>query len=213
MRDRTETLLSIAARAPVIPVVTIDDPAFAPELAATLVEAGLPVVEVTLRTPRALDAIRAIARQAPEAVVLAGTVVSPSQVGEAMDAGAAALVTPGTSGRLADALAAAPIPAMPGCATASEAIALHERGFTVLKFFPAGASGGTAWLRGVAGPLPALRFCPTGGVDATTAADYLACPNVVCVGGTWVTPAKAVAEGDLASIGRLARAAAALPRG
>jgi 2-dehydro-3-deoxyphosphogluconate aldolase/(4S)-4-hydroxy-2-oxoglutarate aldolase len=213
MRDRTETLLSIAARAPVIPVVTIDDPAFAAELAAALVEAGLPAVEVTLRTPRALDAIRAIARHVPDAVVLAGTVVSPSQIGEAMDAGAAALVTPGTSARLADALAAAPIPAMPGCATASEALALHERGFTVLKFFPAGASGGPAWLKGVAGPLPTLRFCPTGGVDATTAPDYLACRNVVCVGGTWVTPAEAVAKGDLATIGRLARTAAALRRG
>ncbi|MGP9822149.1 bifunctional 4-hydroxy-2-oxoglutarate aldolase/2-dehydro-3-deoxy-phosphogluconate aldolase [Salinarimonas sp. NSM] len=213
MRDRTNTLLAIAARAPVIPVVTIEDPGLAPELAATLVEAGLPVVEVTLRTPRALDAIRAIARHAPEAVVLAGTIVTPSQIGEAMDAGAAALVTPGTSPRLADALAAAPIPAMPGCATVSEAMALHERGFDLLKLFPAAASGGPAWLKGIAGPLPALRFCPTGGIDAQSAPAYLACPNVACVGGTWVTPAALVEAGDLAAIGRLARAAAGLARG
>lgn len=212
MRDRTETLLAIAARAPVIPVVTLDDPASAPEIAAALVAAGLPVVEVTLRTPRALDVIRAIAHQAPEAIVLAGTVVTKSQIGEAIDAGAKALVTPGTSERLADALAEAPIPAMPGCATASEAIALHERGFTVLKFFPAGASGGPAWLKGVAGPLPALRFCPTGGISLENMRDYLACPNVVCVGGTWVTPAEAVAKGDLERIGRLAREAAARGR-
>lgn len=212
MRDRSRTLLAIAARAPVIPVVTIDDPAMAPQLAATLVDAGLPVVEVTLRTPRALDAIRAITHQAPEAVVLAGTIVTQSQIGEAADAGAAALVTPGTSEALADALADASIPAMPGCATVSEAMALHERGFTLLKLFPAAASGGPAWLKGVAGPLPALRFCPTGGIDAQSAPAYLECPNVACVGGTWVTPASLMRSHDLAAIGRLAREAAALAR-
>ncbi|GGK41135.1 bifunctional 4-hydroxy-2-oxoglutarate aldolase/2-dehydro-3-deoxy-phosphogluconate aldolase [Salinarimonas ramus] len=213
MRAHDTFLLEAAARAPVIPVVTIEDPHLAAELAATLVAAGLPVVEVTLRTPRALDAIRAIAHGAPEAIVLAGTIVSPSQIGEAADAGATGIVTPGTSPRLADALAEAQIPAMPGCATVSEAMALHERGFSVLKLFPAAASGGPAWLKGIAGPLPSLRFCPTGGIDAQSAPAYLACPNVVCVGGTWVTPNALVAKGDFAAIARLAREAAALPRG
>ena len=152
-----------------IPVVTIDDPAQAVPLAETLVASGLPVVEVTLRTPKALDAIAAIARAVPEAIVAAGTVVRPAQIGEATRAGAAFIVTPGTPRALAEALAEAPIPVMPGCATVSEAMALAELGFTALKFFPAAASGGAAWLKGIAGPLPHLAFCPTGGIDAANA--------------------------------------------
>ena len=205
-------LRAIAARAPVIPVVTIEDAAHAVPLARALVAGGLPVVEVTLRTRAGLAAIEAIARAVPEAVVAAGTVTSREHVRAVAEAGAAFIVTPGTSPRLAEALAAGPLPAMPGCATASEALVLCELGFEVLKFFPAGASGGTAWLGGIRGPLPALSFCPTGGIDAGNAAAYLALPNVLCVGGSWVAPPAAIAAGDFAGIEELARGAAALPR-
>jgi 2-dehydro-3-deoxyphosphogluconate aldolase/(4S)-4-hydroxy-2-oxoglutarate aldolase len=210
MANHAETLLAYARKAPVIPVVTIDDARHAIPLARTLVEAGLPVVEVTLRTAAALDAIAAIAKAVPEAVVAAGTVVRSSQIAEVVDAGAKFIVTPGTPTDLADALAGAAIPAMPGCATASEAIALASRGFGIVKFFPAGPSGGPAWLKSIAGPLPELRFCPTGGVDAANADAYLALKNVVCVGGSWMAPADAIASGDFARVGRLARDAARL---
>jgi 2-dehydro-3-deoxyphosphogluconate aldolase/(4S)-4-hydroxy-2-oxoglutarate aldolase len=212
MRSKTETILSYARLAPVIPVVTIEDARRSIDLAQTLVAAGLPVVEVTLRTPAALDAIAAIAKAVPEAVVAAGTVVQPSQIREVTDAGAKLIVTPGTPLRLAEALADAAIPVMPGCATPSEAMTLAAMGFEALKFFPAAASGGVAWLKGVNGPLPRLVFCPTGGIDLANAPTYLALPNVPCVGGTWVAPAKAIADGDFATIDRLAREAAALRR-
>jgi 2-dehydro-3-deoxyphosphogluconate aldolase/(4S)-4-hydroxy-2-oxoglutarate aldolase len=210
MPTSTDTLLAYARLAPVIPVVTIEDARRSIDLAQTLVSAGLPVVEITMRTAAALDAIAAIAKAVPDAVVAAGTVVEPSQITEVADAGAKFIVTPGTPVKLAEALADAPIPVMPGCATASEAMTLMAIGFRALKFFPAAASGGTAWLKGVHGPLPTLSFCPTGGIDLANAPTYLALPNVVCVGGTWVAPAKAIAEGDFEMIGRLAREAAAL---
>lgn len=213
MQDKTDTILAYARLAPVIPVVTIEDQGRAVELARTLVGGGLPVIEVTLRTAAGLDAIDAIAREVPDAVVGAGTVTAPSQIGEVEEAGARFIVTPGTSPRLADALADSRLPVMPGCATPSEAVALAELGFSVLKFFPAGPSGGMAWLKAVHGPLKDLRFCPTGGVDAANAAEYLALPNVVCVGGSWVTPTNLLVRGDFAKIGELARDAAALPRG
>ena len=212
MPTSTETLLAYARLAPVIPVVTIEDARRSIDLAQTLVAAGLPVVEVTLRTAAAMDAIAAIAKAVPEAVIAAGTVTEPSQIREVADAGAKFIVTPGTPVKLAEALAEAPIPVMPGCATPSEAMTLMAIGFRALKFFPAAASGGTAWLKGVHGPLPALRFCPTGGIDLANAPSYLALPNVVCVGGTWMAPAKAIADGDFEAIGRLAREAAALRR-
>lgn len=210
MQAKTETLLAHASRSPVIPVVTIEDARRAIPLARALVAAGLPVVEVTLRSEAALDAIAAIAKAVPDAVVAAGTVLSPSQITEAIDAGARIIVTPGTPRKLAEALAQAPVPAMPGCATASEAMTLSEIGFEVLKFFPAGAMGGLAWLKAIAGPLPHLRFCPTGGVDLAAAPSYLALPNVVCVGGTWPAPAAAIDAGDFGIIERLAREAAGL---
>lgn len=205
-----DTVLDYARRAPVIPVVTIDDPERAVPLAETLVASGLPVVEVTLRTKGALAAMAAIARAVPGAIVAAGTVVKPEQIAEVIDAGAAFIVTPGTPRALAEALAQAPVPVMPGCATVSEAMVLGALGFTALKFFPAAASGGTAWLKGIAGPLPHLAFCPTGGIDAGNASAYLDLPNVLCVGGTWVAPAALIAGGDFARIGELARAAASL---
>lgn len=212
MQTKTETILSYARLAPVIPVVTIEDARRSIDLAQALVAGGLPVVEVTLRTPAALDAIAAIAKAVPEAVVAAGTVVEPSQIREVIDAGAKLIVTPGTPLRLAEALAQADIPVMPGCSTASEAMELAALGFGALKFFPAAASGGAAWLKAIGGPLPQLSFCPTGGIDLAGAPAYLALPNVPCVGGTWVAPAAAIAEGDFARIERLAREAAALRR-
>jgi 2-dehydro-3-deoxyphosphogluconate aldolase/(4S)-4-hydroxy-2-oxoglutarate aldolase len=194
----SDLIAGYARLAPVIPVITIEDPAQAVPLARTLVEAGLPVIEVTLRTERAL------------AVIAAGTVLRPEQIAQVAEAGAKFIVTPGTSRRMAEALAAGAIPAMPGCATVSEALELAEHGFLTVKFFPAGQSGGAAWLKSIAAPVPHIKFCPTGGVDAKNAADYLAAPNVVCVGGSWVTPKDALAAGDWATIGRLAREAAAL---
>jgi 2-dehydro-3-deoxyphosphogluconate aldolase/(4S)-4-hydroxy-2-oxoglutarate aldolase len=193
-------------------VVTIEDARRSIDLAQTLIEAGLPVVEITLRTPAALDAIAAIAKAVPQAVVAAGTVVDPRQIGEVVDAGAKLIVTPGTPVRLAEALAEAAIPVMPGCSTVSEAMTLAAIGFEALKFFPAAASGGAAWLKAINGPLPRLSFCPTGGIDLNSAPSYLALPNVPCVGGTWVAPAKAIADGDFKSIAGLAREAAALRR-
>lgn len=210
--QRTEALLGQVRRAAVVPVVTIEDARHGIALARTLVEAGLPVVEVTLRTAAALDAIAAVAKAVPEATVGAGTVLSPSQIGEAIEAGAKFLVSPGTPLRLAEALAEAPVPALPGCATVSEAMTLVDVGFEVLKFFPAVPSGGTAWLKSVLGPLPQARFCPTGGLDQTNAAEFLALANVPFVGGAWMAPTAAVTAGDFPTIARLAREAAALRR-
>lgn len=207
---KSELLAGYAALAPVIPVVTIDDVASAVPLARTLVEAGLPVVEVTLRTGRALAAVEAIARDVPDAVVAAGTVVRADQIEAVASAGAKFIVTPGTSPAMADALAEATLPAMPGCATPSETLTLAEHRFTLLKFFPAAASGGVAWLKAVSAPLPHIRFCPTGGIDAAAAPAFLALGNVACVGGSWMVPKDAVATGDWARIGRLAREAASL---
>ena len=210
MPSKTETILSFTRLGPVIPVVTIEDARRSIDLAQALVRAGLPVVEVTLRTAAALDAIAAIAKAVPEAIIAAGTVVRASQIAEVIDAGAKLIVTPGTPPALAEALAAAPIPAMPGCSSPTEAMALSDLGFEVLKFFPAEASGGAAWLKAMGGPLPHLTFCPTGGLNLKNAPEYLALPNVPCIGGTWMVPNRAVAEGDFAAIERLSREAAAL---
>lgn len=210
MKAKTEALRTYVRLAPVIPVVTIEDARASIDLAQALVGAGLPVVEITLRTPAALDAIAAIAKAVPEAVVAAGTVLSESQIGEVVDAGAKFIVTPGTSTRLAERLSEAEIPVMPGCATVSEAMALAELGFEILKFFPASVSGGAPWLKSVQGPLPKLSFCPTGGIDPSSAPAYLSLTNVPCVGGTWVAPAEALRKGDFARIRELAAAAAAL---
>lgn len=209
----SERVAGYARLAPVIPVLTIENADDAVPLARTLVEAGLPVAEVTLRTAAAMAAIERIAREVPDAVVAAGTVTRPDQIEEVASAGAKLIVTPGTPIALAKALAAASIPAMPGCSTVSEALALSEIGFTHLKFFPAGAAGGPGWLKSVAGPCAGLRFCPTGGVDAASAPAYLALPNVVCVGGSWMVPGDAVKARDWARIGQLAREAAGLRRG
>jgi 2-dehydro-3-deoxyphosphogluconate aldolase/(4S)-4-hydroxy-2-oxoglutarate aldolase len=205
-------LAQIVALAPVIPVIVVDDHKAAVPLARTLVAAGLPAVEITLRTPAALPAIRAIATDVEGAIVGAGTVLRADQLDDAAEAGARFAVSPGASPALLAAAAAAALPLMPGAATASEAMALYERGYSLQKFFPAQPAGGVAYLKALASPLPAIRFCPTGGVDAANARDYLALPNVVCVGGSWVAPAEAVAAGDWGRIAELAKAAAALER-
>ncbi|WP_326640948.1 bifunctional 4-hydroxy-2-oxoglutarate aldolase/2-dehydro-3-deoxy-phosphogluconate aldolase [Streptosporangium sp. NBC_01755] len=203
------SLLDIA---PVIPVVVIDDPETAVPLARALVAGGLPVIEVTLRTPAALDAIARIAAEVPEAVIGAGTVRTPADVAASVAAGSAFLVSPGTTPKLVDALEAGGVPFLPGAATASEVMALAERGVTEMKFFPAEAAGGLPYLKALGGPLPQIRFCPTGGIRPATAPEYLALPNVGCVGGTWLTPADALATGDYARIEKLATEAAALRR-
>ena len=195
---------------PVIPVVVVDDVASAVPVARALVAGGLPVIELTLRTPVALDAIRAIAEEVPEITVGAGTVVAPHQAKEAAAAGASFLVSPGATPALLGAMRDTGLPFLPGTATVSEVLAVLEVGCTELKFFPAEASGGAAYLKGISTVVPAARFCPTGGITAAGAPDYLALPNVGCVGGSWLTPADAVATGDWDRVSALARAAAAL---
>jgi len=193
---------------PVIPVITIESASDAVPLARALLLGGLRVVEITLRTNAALDAIRAIVAEVADVIVGAGTLLTPRDISKAVEAGAHFLVTPGTPPSLAPALRDAPVPAMPGCATVSEAMALSALGFPVLKFFPAEQSGGARWLKSVSEPLPQIRFCPTGGINGGNAADYLALRNVIAVGGSWIAPAQAIAAGDFAGI--TARATAAL---
>lgn len=207
---RTPSESSLLSRVPVVPVVVVDDPAHAVPVARALVAGGLPVIELTLRTPVALDAIRAIASEVPEILVGAGTIVTPGQAKEALDAGAQFLVSPGSTPSLLGAMADTGLPFLPGTATVSEVLAVLEAGYTELKFFPAEASGGAAFLKSIAAPVPAARFCPTGGITAATAPSYLSLPNVGCVGGSWLTPADALASGDWRRVTELARAAAAL---
>lgn len=194
----------------VIPVLTIEDVAQAVPLARALAEGGITVIEVTLRTDAALKACEAIAHHCPEVVLGVGTILTPSQVGEARDAGAKFLVTPGTTERLARAVAESRIPALPGAGTISEMVALLEMGFHEMKFFPAEAAGGVNYLKSVAGPLSDLRFCPTGGIGPGNAETYLALPSVMCVGGSWLTPKAAMETGDWSEITRLSREAARL---
>ncbi|MET9967745.1 bifunctional 4-hydroxy-2-oxoglutarate aldolase/2-dehydro-3-deoxy-phosphogluconate aldolase [Streptomyces sp. NPDC006356] len=201
---------SVLDLAPVVPVVVIEDASDAVPLARALVAGGLPAIEVTLRTPAALDAIRAVADAVPEAVVGAGTVITPEQVSRAVAAGARFLVSPGWTDLLLEALRASGVPFLPGVSTTSEVVALLERGVREMKFFPAEAAGGTAYLKSLGGPLPQARFCPTGGIGPATAPDYLALPNVGCVGGSWMLPADAVAARDWTRVEELARAAAGL---
>lgn len=201
---------SVLELAPVIPVVVVEDPEDAVPLARALVAGGLPAIEVTLRSSAALAAMERIAAEVPEAVVGAGTVRNAADVSRVLASGARFLVSPGSSAQLLDAFGDAQVPVLPGVATASEALTALEAGFTELKFFPAEASGGVAWLRAIYGPLPEARFCATGGITVASAPSYLALPNVPCVGGTWMVPADAVAARDWPRITELARGAAAL---
>lgn len=202
----------ICSRAPVVPVLVIDDAATAVPLAQALVAGGLPVLEVTLRTPAALEAIHTMA-QVSGGIVGAGTLVTPQDVHAAKEAGAQFGVSPGATPALLAACEAEGLPLLPGAATATEAMAMLERGYDMVKFFPAEASGGAPALKAIGAPLPQISFCPTGGVGPGNAGDYLALPNVLCVGGSWVAPADKVKAGDWDGITALARAAAALTAG
>ena len=207
---KQQQLADLLALAPVVPVVIVDDVAHAVPMARALVAGGIRTIEVTLRTPAALEAIRAIAAEVPEAVVGVGTVLDAQQLEAARAAGAKFAVSPGVSPRLLDAADAGTLPLLPGVATVGEAMTLLERGYRHLKLFPAVPVGGVALLKAWASPLPQLRFCPTGGIKPDTVHDFLALPNVACVGGSWLTPKDKLKAGDWAGIERLAREAAAL---
>jgi 2-dehydro-3-deoxyphosphogluconate aldolase/(4S)-4-hydroxy-2-oxoglutarate aldolase len=197
---------------PVIPVVVVDDAQHAVPMARALAAGGVRVLELTLRTPVALDALRRVAAEVPEVVVGAGTVVTAAQAEQAAAAGAQFLVSPGSTARLRAAARGTGLVLLPGVATVSEVMTLLEDGIDTMKFFPAEASGGATYLAALAGPLPDVRFCPTGGITETTAVDYLRLPTVGCVGGSWLTPSDAMAAGDWARLTTLAERAAALPR-
>ena len=205
-------LAAILAVAPVVPVVIVETIEDAVPLARALVQGGLPVIEVTLRTPIALDAVRAIAAEVEDAIVGVGTVLDPAQLAASERAGARFAVSPGHTPRLLDAAAQSNLPLLPGIATASEAIALIERGYAFAKFFPAEPAGGHAYLSALASPLPQLRFCPTGGITLESAPRYLALPNVACVGGSWMLPRQRIVAKDWAAISMASRVAAALVR-
>lgn len=201
----------ICRLAPIIPVLVVEDVATAKPLAQALIKGGLPVLEVTLRTEAALDVISEMAT-VEGGVVGAGTLLTPADVAAAKAAGARFGVSPGATPTLLTACEKADLPLLPGAASASEAMALLERGYTVQKFFPAEAAGGAKMLKSLASPLPQIRFCPTGGVSPENAADYLSLPNVLCAGGSWVAPGELIAKGDWEGITALAAEAAALPR-
>jgi 2-dehydro-3-deoxyphosphogluconate aldolase/(4S)-4-hydroxy-2-oxoglutarate aldolase len=202
--------LELAALGPVIPVIVLQDVAHAAPMARALVEGGVRVLEVTLRTPVALACMEAIARAVPEAIVGAGTLRTVADVRAARDAGCRFGVSPGYTLEIGAACREAHIPLLPGVATASEVMAANADGLAFLKFFPATAAGGVPMLKALAGPFPDVVFCPTGGITVETAPQFLALPNVRVCGGSWLTPADALAAGDWDRITRLAREAAAL---
>ena len=197
----------------VVPVVVVQDAGQAVPLAQALVRGGIRVVEVTLRSGAALEAIERIAAEVPEMQVGAGTVTTVGQVQAVARVGASFVVTPGSPFSLLDAVADSGLPVLPGAGTVTEMMRLRDLGITLQKFFPAEASGGRAFLRAVSGPLPELRFCPTGGISADNASGYLGLGNVACVGGSWLTPKDALASGDWARIERLAQEASGLAVG
>ena len=207
----SELTAKVCALAPVIPVLVVEDAAHAADLARALVKGGLPALEVTLRTPSALDVIREMAR-VEGGVVGAGTLLTPKDVEAAKEAGATFGVCPGATDRILDACEANDLPLLPAAATTSEVLRLYERGYTVQKFFPAEVNGGVPALKAIGAPIPQVRFCPTGGVSLKNARDYLALSNTLCVGGSWVAPGAMVASGDWDGITRLAAEAARLTR-
>lgn len=209
----TDATFALMRRAAVIPVLTIDNVKAGIHLARALVAGGLPVLEITLRTPQALEAIRAIRDEVPGAIVGAGTITDTAHVQASVKAGATFLVSPGMSPRLLPAARDSSVAFLPGIATASEAMALMENGFRAMKFFPAEAAGGIKYIASLAGPLGELRFCPTGGIDAEKAKAYLAQKNVLCVGGSWMVPTAALASGDFITIEAMAHQAAAIAAG
>lgn len=206
-------LAPILALAPVVPVVIVESAADAVPLARALVAGGLKAIEITLRTPAALEAIRRVAGEVEGAVAGAGTVLDATQFEAVMKAGAQFAVSPGATERLLDAASGAPMPLLPGIATASEAMALIERGYRFAKFFPAEPAGGAVYLSALSSPLPQLTFCPTGGITPESAPRYLKLPNVVCVGGSWMIRRDHVAAGDFAAITAASAVAAGLRAG
>ena len=206
-------LAPILALAPVVPVVIVENAADAVPLARALVAGGLKAIEITLRTPAALEAIRRVAGEVEGAVAGAGTVLDAAQFEAVMKAGAKFAVSPGATERLLDAARGAPMPLLPGIATASEAMALIERGYRFAKFFPAEPAGGATYLAALASPLPQLTFCPTGGITPESAPRYLKLANVVCVGGSWMIRREHVAAGDFAAITAASAVAAKLAAG
>ncbi|AUQ65512.1 bifunctional 4-hydroxy-2-oxoglutarate aldolase/2-dehydro-3-deoxy-phosphogluconate aldolase [Phaeobacter inhibens] len=210
-QDASTRAREICQLAPIVPVLVVHDVAHARPLAEALVAGGLPALEVTLRTPAALDVIAEMAK-VKGGVVGAGTLITPEDVTRAVAAGAQFGVSPGATDTLLDAAEAAGLPMLPGAATASEAMRLLDRGYDMLKFFPAEASGGAPALKAIGAPLPQISFCPTGGVSPDNADSYLSLSNVVCAGGSWVAPTKLVEAGDWDGIRDLARAASQLAR-
>ena len=210
MGAKTDTLLATLKLQPVVPVLIVDDAKSAVLLARALVAGGLKAIEITMRTPAALDAVRAVADEVEGAVVGAGTILNSKHFEAAVAAGSQFIVSPGTTQELLDTARASDIPLLPGAATASEVMALREEGYEVLKFFPAEQAGGAAYLKSLSSPLAGTLFCPTGGISLKNARDYLSLPNVICVGGSWVAPKELVAAGDWAGITKLAAEAAAL---
>lgn len=204
------TIHEILALGPVMPVIVIDDSQRAVPLAEALLEGGLKTIEITLRTPAALDSIRAVAAACPGITIGAGTVINADLATAARDAGAAFAVSPGTTPAVIDGCRAADLPLLPGASSVSEMMALREAGFEAVKFFPANAAGGTGFIKSLISPLPGLSVCPTGGITQATAPDWLALTNVPCVGGSWVAPQADIAAGEFDAIAVRARAAAAL---
>ncbi len=212
MSNKTEKLLSLLNGQPVIPVLKIAKAVDAVPLARALARGGLPVIEITLRTPEALEAVRRVAGEVEESIVGAGTILSARQFEEAAKAGSKFIVSPGVTRELLAAGEASEVPLLPGAITPGEIMTAREAGLDFLKFFPAEQAGGAAFLKALASPLADIRFCPTGGVSARNAMDYLSLPNVVCVGGSWVAPDDMVAAGKWDAIEALAREASTLGR-
>jgi 2-dehydro-3-deoxyphosphogluconate aldolase/(4S)-4-hydroxy-2-oxoglutarate aldolase len=205
MTQKTDLLLPVLRGQPVIPVILIQNLADAVPLARALAKGGLPAIEITLRTAAALDAIRAVANEVPEAIVGAGTILNARQYDEAVSAGSRFIVSPGATPQLIEAAHDSKVPLLPGAITPGEIMALREQGYTMLKFFPAEQAGGAAFLKSLSSPLAGTLFCPTGGVSLANAKSYLNLPNVVCVGGSWVAPEDLVKAGKWDEITRLAQ--------
>ena len=210
MSQKTEKLIPVMTGQTVIPVLLIDKAKDAVPLARALAKGGLPAIEITLRTAAALEAIRAVAEEVPEAIVGAGTILSALHYEQAVRAGSQFIVSPGVTDAILDAADQSSIPLLPGCATASEVMSLRERGYTHVKFFPAEQAGGAPYLKALSSPLAGTFFCPTGGISLSIAMSYLQLPNVLCIGGSWIAPKELVNDGKWDEITALAAAASAL---
>ncbi|MDM7852923.1 2-dehydro-3-deoxy-phosphogluconate aldolase [Pseudochrobactrum kiredjianiae] len=210
MSQKTEKLIPVMTGQTVIPVLLIDKAQDAVPLARALAKGGLPAIEITLRTEAALDAIRAVAEEVPEAIVGAGTILNALHYEQAVRAGSQFIVSPGVTDAILDAAEQSDIPLLPGCATASEVMCLRERGYTHVKFFPAEQAGGAPYLKALSSPLAGTYFCPTGGISLSNAMHYLNLTNVLCIGGSWIAPKELVNDGKWDEITALAAAAAAL---